>query len=299
MGYIIFSGLVLLFGVVVFQVGRHMRRSTDPEVASTGGFVVGLSLGLTVLILIVFTAIESFRSVPAGRVGLIYAFGDIVGQRDAGPNWILPWQNLQEANVQTQRATFDDLQAFSTETQDVTIKATVNYSVDPEDIQDLYRNVGPGYFDKLVPARVNQLFKDETVKYVAVQIAPNREKIRQNVRKKLADALAAYSIKVEDLLIDNIRFSPEFTHAIEDKQIATQEAIAAKNRVTKAKNEAKQAIEAARGQAQAQRLQRQTLNPLLIQKYAIDKLNPNVQIILLPAGSNFLLPASLLEGRAR
>ena len=37
----------------------------------------------------------------------------------------------------------------------------------------------------------------------------------------------------------------------------------------------------------------QTLTPLLVQQNAIDKLNPNVQVILLPSNSNFLLPSNL------
>jgi regulator of protease activity HflC (stomatin/prohibitin superfamily) len=294
-GYIIFTGLVLVFGVLAFQAGRRMRRSTDPEVASAGGLVAGVAVGLTLLFVVVFTAIQSFHSIPAGKVGLVYQFGDIVDQRSAGPAIIWPWQKLREANVQTQRATFDELQSFSSETQDVTIKATINYRVDPEDIQRLYRDVGPEYFDKLVPARVNQLFKDETVKYAAVDIAPNRERIRQNVRGRLAEALSIYSIKIEDLLVDNIRFSPEFTNAIEDKQIATQEAQAAFNRIKKAENEAKALIEEAEGIKKSNAAKRQSLTPLLVQQAAIDKLNPNVQVIMVPSGSNFLFPQSLLK----
>ena len=45
--------------------------------------------------------------------------------------------------------------------------------------------------------------------------------------------------------------------------------------------------------AEANRLKRETLTPLLVQQNAIDKLNPNVQVILLPSNSNFLLPSNL------
>ena len=133
------------------------------------------------LVFVLATAVRSFHSVPAGRVGVVYQFGNIVGQTDAGLVSIAPWKDLREANVQVQRASFDQLDSFSQETQDVFIKATINYQVSPKDIQRLYRTVGPDYFDKLVPNRVNQFFKDETVKYAAVQIAPNRDQIRADV----------------------------------------------------------------------------------------------------------------------
>ena len=146
-----------------------------------------------------------------------------------------------------------------------------------------------------MPNRVNQLFKDETVKYRAVQIAPNREQIRRSVRQRLATELAKYSIQVEDLLIDNIKFSPEFTKAIEAKQIATQDAQAAQNRVKEAQFKAQQVIKQAQGEAKANQLKRQTLTALLVQQNAIDKLNPNVQVLIVPSGSNFLLPSNLLQ----
>ena len=99
----------------------------------------------------------------------------------------------------------------------------------------------------------------------------------------------------DDLLIDDIKFSPEFTKAIEDKQIATQEAQAAKNKVAQAEYQAQQIIKQAQGQAEANRLKRQTLTPLLVQQNAIDKLNPNVTVIMVPSNSNFLFPNSLLQ----
>ena len=296
-GYVILSGIVILIAAITLGVAREMRKSADPEAVRAGQLAMIASLVIAPLFLLVFTVVESFHSVRAGYVGVIYQFGNIVGQTEAGLVTTWPWQNVQEANVQVQRAQFSDLEAFTAETQDVFIVATMNYRVDPVSIQELYRGVGPNYFEKLIPTRVNQLFKDETVKYRAVSIAPNRERIRRSVRERLATELAQYSIQVEDLLIDNIKFSPEFTQAIEDKQIATQQAQAAQNRVREAKFKAQQVIEQAQGEAKAFLIKNKTLTPLVVQQNAIDKLNPNIEVLILPSGSNFLLPAGLLTGK--
>jgi regulator of protease activity HflC (stomatin/prohibitin superfamily) len=297
MGYMILTAIVLLIGAIALGVARQMRASDDPEAARTGHVLRIATFVIVPLFVIAFTIVQSFHSVRAGYVGVVYQFGNIVGQTEAGLVTTWPWQNVDEANVQVQRAQFSNLEAFSAETQDVFIIATINYRVDPVSIQDLYRGVGPNYFDKLVPTRVNQLFKDETVKYRAVQIAPNRERIRRAVRERLATELAKYSIHVEDLLVDNIKFSPEFTQAIEDKQIATQQAQAAQNRVREAKFKAQQVIEQAQGEARAFRIKNKTLTPLVVQQNAIDKLNPNIEVLILPSSSNFLLPSSLLSGK--
>lgn len=296
MGYLIIISIVAIVAAIAFFVGSGIRNTGNPADQLAGKALRISSVAIAVIFFAIFTVIRTFHSVPAGYVGVVYQFGNIVGQTNAGLVTTMPWQNLREANVQVQKHEFPQLDSFSQETQDVFIKATLNYQVSPTDIQTLYRTVGPDYFDKLVPNRVNQFFKDETVKYAAVQVAPNRDQIRANVRDKLKTELAPYSIQVDDLLIDNIAFSKEFTNAIEDKQIATQEAQAAKNRVAQAQFQADQIIKKAEGEAQAYRLKRQALTPLLVQQNAIDKLNPNVQVILLPSDSNFLLPSSIVTG---
>lgn len=289
---------LVLFGLTPDIVGSQWNEDHTKRVSKSEGAVRSIRLaivGAFVVLFLLFTGLRMFHSVPAGHAGVVYQFGNIVGQTDSGLVTIAPWRSIREANVQVQKHEFPALDSFTKETQDVFISATINYQVSPKSIQVLYRTVGPDYFDKLVPNRVNQFFKDETVKYAAVDVAPNRDEIRSDVLARLKTELAPYSIQIDDLLIDNIRFSKEFTNAIEDKQIATQEAQAARNKVAQAQAQADQIIKAAQGQAEANRLKRQTLTPLLVQQNAIDKLNPNVQVILLPSNSNFLLPDSIFN----
>jgi len=298
--YLVLTFILFVICAITFGIGRSFASTPDDAYEakskqSIGKITEWSAIIIFVLLFVLWTGAKTFHAVPAGHVGVVYQFGNIVGQTDAGLVTTAPWQDLKQANVQVQRESFDQLDSFSKETQDVFIKATINYEVSPKDIQTLYRTVGPNYFDKLVPTRVNQLFKDETVKFAAVNIAPNREVIRKEVLARLKAELARYSIQVDDLLIDNIKFSKEFTKSIEDKQIATQEAKAAENRVKTAQAQAQQAIAAAKGQAKAQQLQRSTLTPLLVQKYAIDKLNPNVQVLVVPSNGSILLPSSLLN----
>jgi prohibitin 2 len=95
---------------------------------------------------------------------------------------------------------------------------------------------------------------------------------------------------VADFLIEDLDFAPEFVAAITDKQVATQQAEAARAKVEQAKQEAQQAIETARGEAESIRVRGQALrqNPEILQLEAINKLNPEVQTIYLPSGGNLL-----------
>ncbi len=193
----------------------------------------------------------SFAQVNTGHVGVVRTFGRISGQINPGISLIAPWQSYDSVNVQVQKQTFPDLTAFSAETQNVLITTTINYSVAPDDARDLIARVGTDWFDRLVPNNLNQAFKDEAVKFTAVNIAPNREPIRTAVLKALRQRLSPYSIRVNDLNIDNIEFSKQFEAAIEAKQEATQAALKAEAQVQQAKFEAQSVIAKAQGEADA------------------------------------------------
>jgi regulator of protease activity HflC (stomatin/prohibitin superfamily) len=298
MGWIILTILLALVAGValIVAVGAKSTAVADGKAQMTDTRAIGIGVtGLAGVVWLVATLLYSGTQVPAGHIGVKYVFGKIVGTVQPGLHFVAPWAKVINANTQVQAYTFTNLTSFSRETQNLDVTATLNYSVNPGDVRALYTNVGQDWFQKLVGTRVNQFFKDETVKFRAVNIAPNRDRIRKDVRARLRLALAPYSVNVEDLLIDNIQFSPAFTQAIDDKQIAIQQAQAAKNRVATAKAEAQQIIATAEGQARANLLKRQTLTQLLVEQNAIDKLNPNVQVIMVPTGSSFLLP-NLLNG---
>ena len=171
-------------------------RRNVPEISADRRFQVHYLASLLkpagVLILAVMVFITFFASVhqvPAGHIGVVYEFGGIKGQIGEGLQFVAPWRDVLLANIQVQRRVFDKLSAFSEESQDVFVRASLNVRVSPQTIQELYRTVGPNFFNVLVESRVIQNFKDETVKYKSVEIAPNRENIRKAVRERLEKEL--------------------------------------------------------------------------------------------------------------
>ena len=184
MGWIASMVAALIVCGAIFVVGTVVSRESEP--GSPGrlrGVLIRVgALALLVLWVVLHTAAVSIKQIEAGHVGVVYQFGEIVGQRSEGLQVIAPWQTMRTASVQVQRRTFDQINAFSAETQDVFITATLNYSVSPSEVQNLYRNLVTNWFEKLVETRVNNFFKEEAVKYKNVNIAPNRENLRTEGR---------------------------------------------------------------------------------------------------------------------
>ena len=293
MGWVIIGVFATLLAVAAVANGIGLRRKGQLDQGTM--WIAGAALAWVVLVL-GWGAVRSFHSVTAGHVGIVYQFGGIVGQKTDGFQTTWPWQSMREASVQVQRHTFDRLDSFSQETQDVFITATLNYEVSPGDIQRLYRTVGPDYFEKLIVPRVNQFFKDETVKFRSVEIAPNRDKIREQVRKKLKSELASSSIQVDDLLIDNIDFPAAFKEAIVQKQVATQNALREQQNVKRAQFEAEQVIARAKGQAEANRLIDRSLTQMIVNYTLVQKLAPTIQTALVP--TNAIVNTTDLFGKA-
>jgi prohibitin 2 len=310
MGYIMISvlllliaGLLFFFGSIFFDEDDYGKEEMEEKTKVMKKIVIGVCAGLFV----VLTIFNSVYQIPAGHVGVVYRFGAITGQIPEGLQFIAPWKKIVEANTQVQSYPFENLTSFSQETQDVIVNAKLNMRVSAKAIQELYRTVGKNYFEVLVAPRVAQNFKDETVKYKSVDIAPNREPIRKTVRERLEKELSPYSIEVTDLLLENIDFNKGFKDSIEQKQIATQNALKEEQNVTVEKNKADQAIEKAKGaaeavlinankQAEANRALSASLTQQLITYTYVTKLSDKVQVMLLPSGTNMILGQDMLKG---
>lgn len=303
------SVIALICAVFLRRSGEKLTVAGDSDGVILKRMGTFVALG-GVLLFAFVTAGLSIKQVDAGHVGVVKTFGNITGQIEPGVNFIAPWQHVDVVNTQVQKETFEKLAAFSSETQQVSVTTTLNYSVDQHGVQSLIARVGTDWFDRLVPNNLNQSFKDETVKFKAVDIAPNREVIKAAVLTELRKRLAPYSIRINDLNIDNIAFSPQFEAAIEAKQEATQAALRAEAQVQQAKFEAESVVATARGeadanvaraagQAEANRKLDASLSPNVLQYIAIQKLADNVTIALLPSGSGSLIdPTKLLQGAA-
>ena len=249
--------LATLVGVVRLPVrtafGEVMpaRDLTRPAITGTVVVFVLASIGLTLF--------RSYHPIPAGEVGIVSEFGKIVSQVGEGPQFIAPWRDLRRVDIKVQRAEFSDraeglgsVAAASLETQNVFFNVTLNWQVSPEAVQGLMRNVGPDFFNTLVPTRVRQFFKAEVVKFTAVDATRLREQIRTNVGANLAADLQQFSITVVSLQIDDISYETAFEQSIEAKQVATQDALRAQEVVAQRTAEALQAEAQAEGEAAAQ-----------------------------------------------
>lgn len=166
----------------------------------------------------------------------------------------------------------DSLDAPTSDGQQVKVDATVIFRVNTEHAPVLYKTVGVDYVDKLIRPYSRSQIRMVISRYTAPAIySEKREEAEAAMGKELAELLKPKNIIIDKILLRTVVFSPEYSKAIEQKVIAEQKVKQAEFEVKVASQQAQSKIVEAKGLAEAQALQKQSLTQEYLQLEAIKK----------------------------
>ncbi|HEX2997368.1 MAG TPA: SPFH domain-containing protein [Anaerolineales bacterium] len=207
----------------------------------------------------------------------------------------------------------DSIRARTKDGQEVYIDASIIYSIDPGKVIQLHINWQKRYENDVVRPAARNAIRDAVSQFgveeiVSTKRAEMEEMITETIRAKMEQN----DLHLEDFLLRDIHFSEQYAAAVEQKQIAEQQAQQARLTVEQKKQEAEQARQIAQGradaavieargeaeariiqaeaEAKANQLLAQSLTPALVQYQYILKLSPGVQTIFVPSDQQFILP---------
>lgn len=235
---------------------------------------------LTVILLIIC---NPFAIVTAGKRGVLLEFGRVKNQiLDEGIHFIIPGVNtVKYLSVRVQK---QDIfaEASSKDLQEIFTDVWLNWHIIPEETNLIYQQIGKELeiIDRIINPAIEEVLKAVMANYTAEEIITKRGEVKAQVDEVLTNRLRTYHIAVDDICLVHIHFSQKFSDAVEAKQIAEQEAKRAGFMVLKASKEAEAKINVARGEAEAQKLLRETITPELLQKQAIEKWDGKLPTIL-------------------
>jgi len=267
---------------------------------------------------------------PSER-GVVISPYDPRGYKDValtpGLRWIIPGERVQTYSIAKQTYTMsstsgegaaagdDSIQVRTKDGQQVQIDASVIYGVNPDEVIQLHITWQSRYQADLVRTQSRGIIREVASQYGVEEIvSTKRAELEQKITEALAGVFTSNSLTLDDFIVRNIRFSDEYAAAVEQKQIAEQQAQQAAFVVEQKRQEAEQARQVAQGQAdaaviaaqaeaQARLIQAEAEakalelisaalkdNPDLLQYRYIEKLAPNVEVIYLPSGQSYLVP---------
>ena len=246
---------------------------------------------IAIALFLLVVLISSVRIINAGEVAVVTRLGKVTGKvLSPGPHLIIPFIEgtksyntkkiiYETTTVDKQSGSLADYKDFPVDTntedgQQVNIFYTVRFSVDPTKAAWVAQNIGSenGLVEKIVKTESRIWARNIPRRFSAENLYTGDGSLQ--VQNDIFDALKK-TFEDNGLILDSvgireIQFTEQYIGAIEAKQIEAVKVETEKNVAEQAIFQKEARITQAEGEAEEQRLQRQTLDAQVLEKIKLD-----------------------------
>lgn len=278
------------------------------------------------LIPVAFTLFAlSLVFIPPQQVGVVISLLSPGGIRPqplrAGLHWIVPvlewhesypiyWQTYTMSGVTATESNGgvnsegpqDSIRARTSDGQEVHLDTSIIFRVDEQQVVAIHVEWQNRYIADLISPLIRGEVRSQISQFTAREVNSSaRRDLETTLDRQLREQLGEKGLLVDRFLLRDITFSPEFIAAIESKQVAVEQQAQANYEAERqrvlAKGDADAAIIRATGQSESLTLIGGALaqNKDLTTYHYIEKLAPNVRVMLVPNNAPFILPLPNLE----
>lgn len=242
------------------------------------------------VILIAVGILNPFIMVGAGERGVVLTWG-AVGDKVLGEGLhvVVPiMQKVVIVDIKTKKHEVPAV-AYSKDLQTVDTIIALNYHPAADTVNKLYQEIGADYESRVIDPAIQESVKATTALFAAQDLIEQRSKVKDEVKRHLFERLSGKYIVIDDFSIVNFDFSDNYERAVEQKQVAQQQALKAENELKRIKIEAEQRIAQAEAEAKAIKIQAEAITQQggkdYVQLKAIEKWNGQLPQNMIPGGT--------------
>ncbi|HEY8369893.1 MAG TPA: prohibitin family protein [Thermodesulfobacteriota bacterium] len=249
-----------------------MRDTFDPREFTRRTGRMGLPrwavpAAIAVLLAVVFST--AVVQIPAGYVGVVSLFGKVSDRAlEPGLHLVNPLARVIRMDVRTNEV---KEAAVVPSKEGLSVGADISVLFRLEDAPSVYKNIGPNYVQRVVEPQIRSELRGVTARYEARALyTVDRALIEQEIAKELEPKLAARGVRLEAVLLRDVRLPEQVRQAIEAKAAAEQEAERMRFVLLKEQQEAERKKIEAQGIAEFQQVVSKGIDQRLLQWRAIE-----------------------------
>lgn len=255
-------------------------------------FLIGFLVFVGFIALLI---LNPFTTIDAGQRGVVLHWGAFEGRVfEPGLHIVVPLaEQVIKMDVRSMKFAIEDSETYSKDLQVVKIESALLYQLDAKEVGKIYQETGVAVEEKVVRPSLEAAIKQVVAKYTAEEILAQRALVQNEIQDAVRTAVADRHIIVNQYSMVNETFSEAFEAAIEQKQVAEQDAKRAENELKTAKIQAEQRVAQAQAEAMAIKLQSEAANndkytalkALEVQLEAVKRWNGQLPTTMVPGSS--------------
>jgi regulator of protease activity HflC (stomatin/prohibitin superfamily) len=223
-----------------------------------------------VVIFAILFLFSSAYTVEQGDRAVVLRFGQLESVTAPGFHLKFPFvDSVRRMTVRTRKIIFDTTSArkdmalvwtalsiYSKDVQAAQVILSVNFSIAPDKVADIYTKYGEDYITKVIVPQIQAKSKDSFGQYAAVEIIQAREKLTKRILDELQTHFApGTGIIIESIQIENIDFSNEYERSVEERMKAEVEVAKVRQNFEREKVNADMVRTKAQGESDAKVMQ--------------------------------------------
>ncbi len=294
------------------------------------GLISRFLFGLLVVLIAISFINASAVFIEPQQVGVVISVlapnGYYTHPYRSGLRWIFPflervelypvsWQTYTMAATpnEGQKLGDDSIKARTSDGQEVSLDCSLIFQIDPDQVMQVHVDWQSRYIDVFVRPVARGVVRTLVSQYKADEVNSSRRlDLERDINKQLHDTFLEKGFVLDRFILRNVMFSPEYATSIEQKQVALQGVVENQHKADQirqlAQGEADAVIFKAKADADAVKIKADAEaeairkvsaalandQNVLTYRY-IDKLAPNVRVMLVPNNAPYLLPLPSLD----